>query len=165
MGEERLGVKRGKQRWRPEPDQSQGQRDRQLGGQKDRDGKEQTKSRDRETYKKKKKKKQPAKEAGWKSKDGRQTMAVERFVRRDVAERQGRPDPADRRLPKTLSKGVSLPTTQGWQTGETVPTPLPGSLARARCNSHRLEPIFPSGVPQSQAEAITPILGAIPVPS
>lgn len=109
--------------------------------------------------------KKAASERGWGSKDGRRTMAAERFVERDVAERQGQPDPADRRLPRTLSKGVSLPTTQGWQTGETVPTPLPGSLARARCNSHRLEPIFPSGVPQSQAEAITPILGAIPVPS
>lgn len=111
------------------------------------------------------KKRQPAREVGWESKDGRRTMAADRFVERDVAERQGQPYPADRRLPRTLSKGVSLPTTQGWQTGETVPTPLPGSLARARCNSHRLEPIFPSGVPQSQAEAITPILGAIPVPS
>lgn len=91
-------------------------------------------------------------------------MAVERFLKRDVAERQGRPDPDDRRLPRTLSKGVSLPTMQGWQTGETVPTPLPGSLACARCNSHRLEPVFPSGVPQSRAQAITPNLGAIPVP-
>lgn len=92
-------------------------------------------------------------------------MAMERFLKRGMSERQGQPDPADRGLPRTLSKGVSLPTTQGWQTGETVPTPLPGSLACARCNSHRLEPVFPSGVPQSQAEAITPNLGAIPVPS
>lgn len=91
-------------------------------------------------------------------------MAVERSAKRDVAERQGQPGPDDRRLPRTLSKGVSLPTMQGWQSGEIVPTPLPGSLACARCNSHRLEPGFPSGVPQSQAEAITPDLGATPVP-
>lgn len=125
----------------------------------DRHDKGQTKRGDRETQKR------PASEKGcWRSKDGRQTLAVEWFVKRDMAERQGQPDPDDRRLPRTLSKGVSLPTMQGWQTSKIVPTPLPGSLACARCNSHRLETVFPSGVPQSQAEAITPNLGAIPVP-
>lgn len=114
-----------------------------------------------EKHKKKKKKKAASGRGRWKNED-RTHCRSRQVCERDVAERQGQPDPADRRLPRTLSKGVSLPTTQGWQTDETVPTPLPGSLARARCNSHRLEPIFPSGVPQSQAEAITPILGAIP---
>lgn len=122
-----------------------------------------TRDRQREEIEKHKKG-QPAKKVAGEAKMGRQTLAVEWFVKRDMAERQGQPDPDDRRLPRTLSKGVSLPTMQGWQTSKIVPTPLPGSLACARCNSHRLETVFPSGVPQSQAEAITPNLGAIPVP-